>query len=478
MLDFAAALRLNFPAMSEKTTNEIPRDLRQQFTKGNDALLRDNVDYAISLFELVLKREPAFYECRKALRVAQQAKSGKGGGFFKKAWSSASSSPLIAKAQLALRTNPAEALAIAEQILNSDANNSGAHRVVVEAANALEMPQTAVLSLEILVKNSPRDKALAIQFANTLADTGDTRSAERILMEFARQMPNDPEVSQAVKNLSARHTMGSSGYEKIAEGAGSYRDILRNEAEAKTLEQESRVQKTEDVAERLIGEYETRLKNEAGNVKIARELAALYVQKRQFERALSLYERVKASEAGNDPTLDRAISDVKVRRLEHEIESLDPTAPDHAERVAQLTAEKTAFQLMECQQRVEKFPTDLGLRFELGQLYFQAGKIGEAIKEFQKARDNPNRRIAAMGYLAKCFAKRKMFDLAAENLQDAIKEKPVFDEEKKDLIYQLGTVLESMDKKNEAIEQFKLIYKVDASYRDVEAKVDAFYAGQ
>jgi hypothetical protein len=39
-------------------------------------------------------------------------------------------------------------------------------------------------------------------------------------------------------------------------------------------------------------------------------------------------------------------------------------------------------------------------------------------------------------------------------------------------------VLESMDKKAEAIEQFKLIYKVDASYRDVEAKVDAFYAGQ
>jgi len=464
--------------MSEKTVNDVPRDLRAQFTKGNDALLRDNHDYAISLFESVLKREPAFYECRKALRAAQQARSGGGGGFFKKAWSSASSSPQVAKAQLALRSNPAEALAIAEQILNGDANNSGAHRVIVEAATALEMPQTAVLSLEILVKNSPRDKALAMQFANTLADTGDTRSAERILAEFARQMPNDPEVSQAVKNLSARHTMGNSGYEKIAEGTGSYRDILRNEEEAKSLEQENRVQKTEDVAERLIGEYEKRLNTESGNVKITRELAALYVQKKQFDRALSLYDRVKASEAGNDPTLERAISDLKVRRLDHQIESLDPTAPDYTERVVQLTTEKTAFQLTECQQRVEKFPTDLALRFELGSLYFQTGKIGEAIKEFQKARDNPHKRIAAMSHLAQCFAKRKMFDLAAENLQDAIKEKQVFDEEKKDLIYQLGTVLEHMDKKAEAIEQFKLIYKVDASYRDVEAKVDAFYAGQ
>ena len=35
-----------------------------------------------------------------------------------------------------------------------------------------------------------------------------------------------------------------------------------------------------------------------------------------------------------------------------------------------------------------------------------------------------------------------------------------------------------MGKKEDAIEQFKTIYKVDTSYRDVEAKVDAYYAGQ
>ena len=63
-------------------------------------------------------------------------------------------------------------------------------------------------------------------------------------------------------------------------------------------------------------------------------------------------------------------------------------------------------------------------------------------------------------------------------LQNAIKEKLVFDEEKKDLIYNLGCVLEAMGKKDEAIEQFLLIYETDIGYRDVAAKVDAFYAGQ
>ena len=62
--------------------------------------------------------------------------------------------------------------------------------------------------------------------------------------------------------------------------------------------------------------------------------------------------------------------------------------------------------------------------------------------------------------------------------QSAIKEKLVFDEEKKDLIYQLGCVFETMAKKEEAIEQFKLIYESDIGYKDVSKKVDDYYAGQ
>jgi hypothetical protein len=71
-----------------------------------------------------------------------------------------------------------------------------------------------------------------------------------------------------------------------------------------------------------------------------------------------------------------------------------------------------------------------------------------------------------------------MFDLAARTLQNAIKEKLFSTTRRKDLIYNLGCVLESMGKKEEAVEQFKIIYETDIGYKDVAAKVDAFYAGQ
>jgi tetratricopeptide (TPR) repeat protein len=136
------------------------------------------------------------------------------------------------------------------------------------------------------------------------------------------------------------------------------------------------------------------------------------------------------------------------------------------------------FQIDECRQRAEKYPTDLQIRFELGQHYFNGGKISEAIQEFQKAQNNPQRRAASIMYLGRCFAKRGMNDMATRKFQDALKEKLTFDEEKKELLYELGSVLEKMNKPDDAIEQFKQIYEADIGYRDVSAKVDAYYASK
>ncbi len=466
--------------MAEKSLNDLPRDVRVLFTKGHEAFQRDNLDYAIDLYNQVLAREPGLHECRKELRIAQLRKAGSGGGFMsmKRLWSSATATPQIGKGQMALRRNPAEALAIAEHILNSDPMNSPAHRLIVEAAEALELPRTAVLSLELLFKNAPKDKVIAIKLANALAQIGEVSRGERILGELGREFPHDNDLAQALKDLSARKTLNEGGYEALADGSGSYRDILKNKAEAVSLEQQNRVEKSEDVTQKLIQEYEARLEGEPGNLKLVRNLAELYAEKKQFDKALSCYDRLKASDLGNDASLDRAISETIAKKLDRQMAALDGTAPDYAERMADLQAEKQAYLLAECQKRAERFPTDLQIRFEMGQLYFQAGKISEATQEFQKAIASPHRRIAAMNLLAQCFAKRKMYDLAARRLQDAIKEKVVFDEEKKELVYNLGAVFEAMNKREDAIEQFKLIYEIDSSYKDVAAKVEGYYGGQ
>jgi tetratricopeptide (TPR) repeat protein len=463
-------------AMPEKSFQEIPRAWREQYEKGKTAFERNNLDYAIEILSQILEQEPGFFECRQALRAAQFKKAGIGSAsLFRKLIGS--TNPKLVQAQLAVRNNPRQALNLAEDILNHDPNNMAAHKVVADAALGLDLLRTAVLSLEIVFKQSSKDRDISMKLARALMRVGQGRRAEGILAELNRAYPKDNEIAQALKDMSASRTMSEGGYDGLADGKGSYRDILKDEKEAVTLEQEKREHRPEDVAERLLADYEARLPNEPENTRLLRQIAELQAQKKNFDKALEYYQKVAGTESA-DPTLERTIADIQVRRLDHALSLMDPQAPDYAEQCAKLKSDKQTFLLEDARRRVEKYPSDLQLRFELGQLYLDAGRVSEAILEFQKAQANPHKRIPAMGYLGQCFARRGMHDLAARTFLNAIKEKTVFDDEKKELVYALGGAYEKMGKTEEAIEQYKLIYEIDIGYRDVAAKVDAYYAGQ
>jgi len=467
--------------MPEKPLSAIPRQQRELYEKGKAAFDRNNLEYAIQILTGLLKLEPGFFEARKVLRAAQVKKAGGpagGTGFFKKMIGGATAQPALAKAQLALRRNPVEAMEAAEEVLNGDWQNAGAHKLLAEAALASGFVQTAILSLEIVYRANPKDRELAMQLGDAYTQAGQNQKAESVYTDLLRVRPNDPEVLQLLKNVTARQTLDEGGYEALADGSGSYRDILKDKEEAVQLEQASRVVKSDDVAQNLIAEYEARLQREPNNLKVLRNIAELCTQKKDFERALSYYERIRATEGGTDPSLEKAIADTSLKKLEWQKSQIDTSAPDYEQKLAEIDAQKALFQLEECRKRAEKYPTDLQIRFELGQLYFNAGKISEAIQEFQKAQNNPQRRLASIMFLGRCFAKRGMNDLAARKIQEALKEKPGFDDEKKEMLYELGCVFEKMNKPDDAIEQFKQIYEADIGYRDVAAKVDAYYAAR
>jgi predicted Zn-dependent protease len=465
--------------MPEKTLSQIPRPLREQYEKGKAALDHRNYDYAVEILTALLEQEPAFFDCRQILRITQHKRvEGSRGGFFKRFVSGASSQPLIAKGQLALRNDPLEALKIAEQILNSDPHSAQGHKLLAEAALAADLPKTAILSLEILAKNSPKDQEYQEQLGRAYSLAGQAVKAEQIFAQLVRLNPGDIKLSEELKNMSAAKTLAEGGYDALSDGKGSYRDILKDKDQAVALEQENRQVKDTDTTRRLIDEYEAQLVNEPKNLKLLRSIAELYNQRKEYDRALEAYQRIVAAEGQADAALQRAIADVTVRKFDRAIAALDPAAPDCAEQSARLKAERDNYVLTECRERAEKYPSDLLIRFELGQLYFQAGKITEAIQELQKAQNNPNRRIQALSCLGQCFARRNMNDLAVKKLEQALAEKLVFDEEKMEIAYALGSVLEKMGKKEEAIEQYKTIYEVDVGFKDVAKKVDDYYAGQ
>ncbi|MDB6029276.1 MAG: Tetratricopeptide repeat protein [Verrucomicrobiales bacterium] len=464
--------------MLEKTLQQISKAWRDQYEKGMSAFKAQNLDYAISIFNQVLASEPGFFDCRQALRAAQFKKAGTNTGFFKKVLGGATSSPLMAKGQLALRNNPIDALQIAEQILNDSPSNSMAQKLLADAARAAGFPKTAILSLEILYKSSPKDRAVATELAEAYSASGQSSRAEDVYRELLKAYPHDPDLSQALKNVAAQTTMDEGGYGALADGTGSYRDILRNKEEAVALEQEKREVKTGDVLAQMIYQQETKFQSEPDNLKLARSIAELYVQQQAFDRALEYYNYIIAKQGTADPTMEKTIADTMTRKFDHQLSQLDTTAPDYTEQSERIKGERDSFVIEQKKKQVDRYPNDLQLRFDLGQEYFRAGRISEAMQELQKAQANPNRKIQSLGLLGQCFAHRGMNDMAARTLQNALKEKVGFDEEKKELLYVLGCVFEKMGQTEQAMEHLKQIYEVDIGYKDVAAKVDAYYSSK
>src|SRR6185369_16063008 len=124
-----------------------------------------------------------------------------------------------------------------------------------------------------------------------LAESGQIDKAENYYGELQRAFPLKGEISTAVKNLSARRTMNEGGYEALAGGTGSYRDILRDKQGSQKLEQEGRVVRPDDRTNELLTEYEARAVQEPNNFKLLRNIAELHTQKKDFDKALEYYQR-------------------------------------------------------------------------------------------------------------------------------------------------------------------------------------------
>jgi tetratricopeptide (TPR) repeat protein len=181
----------------------------------------------------------------------------------------------------------------------------------------------------------------------------------------------------------------------------------------------------------------------------------------------------------------RKISDLKIKCLEHEIAALEEflstySARDevYTEKSGQLRAAKVSraeFLIADAQERVKRNPTDLQLRFELGENFFNAGRFREAVPELQRARQNPHARLKAMNVLGCCYGELGMLDLAMKQLEEASGEILSMDAMKKEIVYNLGLVYERMSELEKSLACMKQIYEVDYGYRDVARRVESSY---
>src|SRR5204862_8092140 len=122
------------------------------------------------------------------------------------------------------------------------------------------------------------------------------------------------------------------------------------------------------------------------------------------------------------------ISDLGVRQTEREIVALEEAVANNAgdsmvlaqKNAALAAAKKRRAEMLieEARKRVERNPTDLQFRFELGEHLMNAGHFREALPELQRAPQNPNASLKARNAPGRCYRELGMYDLGARQLEE------------------------------------------------------------
>lgn len=462
--------------MAELIEADVPKRARELFEKGMIAMERNNLPYAMDMFIATLDIEPRYLKARKFLRAAGLkhfsaarndvishllATLAGGVSLLKGLWALKSGKPLVA-------------LRIAEQLLRTDALNLVFIKFLCQAAVAADMQEVAIQMLSVAREYYPTRPDLLLKLGNLYTATNQMAAAQECFETLVDLRPHDAQAMKAYKDAMARDSMVKGGWIDAAKEGGSYRSVIKDVQAAVALEQEAKSVRSQQHLELLIQDAIANVKRQPDNLQLRRSLANLYVEAKRFDSAIRALEEARRLPGIDDSQLDELLSTVRLQQLDSEIALLRENG-DAAGAAAKQT-EKDEFLFKNIQMRVERYPNDLPLRFEYGVLLYAREQLNEAIQQFQTAQRYPRNRIRSLYYLGLCFRKKHQLDMAREQLEKATVDLAEMNDLKKEIFYELGSILESLGKPAEAVERYyKEIYQVDIGYKDVAAKIEAAY---
>lgn len=434
-------------------------DVSKQIAKAEAAYQSRKYDLAVEIFLQALEIDPDNRRGRRGVRMAALKKSEHS---YPSAFSiKISTAPAMAGM---VNPNPDKKASAYEAYLKVDPKNANMAHKLAQTLEKAGYVNGAIGTYEALVAAHPKDEDALTNLGRLLG----SKEPEAALAHLEKALSINSRNQQAIKlrkDLAAEISITRTGFET----ARTTHDLLRDKDKAKQLLEDDRLQRTAADS----GDYLAKLKSEAAaspdDAKVLRKLAIAYLQSQKYDEAEETWGRVLEA----DPTDFDArvkLGDLRIGRAERELAAARQ-AKD-AERVKEVRRRLLDIRISEFRTRVAEHPTDLALRYQLGQALLSAGEVDDAIGEFQKAVKDPRKRFEALSLLGECFLQKELYDLAARQLEKALEESPGLNSDQgKRVVYNLGLLHEKQGDVAAARERYLSIYEVDVSYRDVAEKV-------
>ena len=361
----------------------------------------------------------------------------------------------------------------------------------MEAAIRLELAEQGYWigerAINAVLGEKRPSKSQLLKLVNLFAQIGAYGRAVEIGNVAVQLDPSDTKLATEIRNMSAQEAMNRGGYDRAGQ-EGGFRANIRDAEKQKALEAAERIVKTEETLDALVKaakeDFESRPKDPAAIRVYARRL---------LERGSPADERIafdllkKAYDETGQFQFRQQAGEIMLRNARRKLSQYKEAAearPDDADANSKYQIALKDFrelELKEYRARVEAYPTDLGLKYELGRRYFAAEEHEQAIALLQEAQGDPRHRIACMDMLAQAFYAIEWLDESIGTFRDALSaHKAPEDELGMELRYGLLRSLEAKGDQEDDLAAAEEAYKVASSiaiqniaYRDIRERRDS-----
>ncbi len=451
------------------TDRQLAPDQMGLWMKAQQAVEAHNYKYAVSILKTLIKRAPGFLEGRKVLRACE-VKSTPDAGHR---------STLFGGMRLTTtRKDPETVIVSVEDDLERDPYSVSANETLFHAAVSLNLPELAAFALETICQGQPNAKKHMHMLAEHYIRNEQFNEAAETYRRILQIDRTDAIAMRGEKDCAARGSMKQGNWE----GKGDFRTKMKNQGATAQLESMDKVGLTRAELEARLAQLSQQYTADNTNMQVVKDIASVYEQMEDYASAQSFYQYAFELGGSADLSISDKAMEMNEKAMQAEISyyeqvvAADPANEEAKAALAERRQQVARMLVEDARKRVEANPTDAQLQFRYGEALYDAGQHSEAIPALQRARNNPNIRIKAMLMLGKCYAAKKMVDMAIRQLEEANSELVMMDDTKKEILYMIGTLCETAGNKEKALENFKIIYEVDYGYRDVAQKVEAAYA--
>jgi len=441
-------------------------DLSKHLIRARQSLDRRQYDYVLEQMEECLDLDPSNLEVHKMLLEAARKKAKEGGKsslFWSMSMPSLSSDPhkkLVAQAKR-LGKNP-------EPKILADVATAPQEMAV----KVKPMIEVAVYYYEEFLNTGLFNDKVLWQLAAIYQSKGELDRAIKLLRDLERAQPNHAEAGRTIKNWEAMRSMT----QRSTAAAGDFRTQLASDTGATKAEAMNRMIRTVDDAKEVLGYIEQDLAQNPNDKQMWVKKGDIHRRINQFAEAKASFIKAQALDE-HDFTVVIRLGDIAIEEAKLKVDALSAPGQDPA-ALADAKAERLQLEISEYRRRVERQPTDMSHRFNLGTRLIQNGDIDGAAAEFQKTVGDPKVRQESHRYLGFCFAKKNLLDLAVQQytsfLSLALDDQS---DKAKEVRYLRGRVLEDQSKRDDAIKDFERIVAIDLNYKDAATRLSKLRSG-